>query len=929
MNHAVFFNGNVIIDSSYTLNVTCQVYCSPQARIIVRPGGKLIVDGGVITSSGNAMWQGVLVESKPDSARLERCQGTIILLNGAEISNALCGVNIQGGGIIKATFASFTNNLQGVAMQEYNHAQVVSSYLPLRKTYFRNCTFNVNSNAFFASSSSFTHVSLVGVQDAAFVSCSFMDTRNNPYQGLLGTGIYAFSSSIDTKDGSEYLFTPEKNIFIGLGTGISIQNSYENTSRILDCRFTGNATGIHAMNADYLVCRDNVFEITHPIYGIVGNTHGIILEASTQYTVFNNLFSGVGTYSIGISFTNSGPHNNLVKKNTFENLYVACYVTGCNGGYGNGNIFDVRGLAFECNEFLDQSLNDVYVSTGATIHPIQGAIWQAAGNYFTSNMNIVNNNPDPIQYYYDCNELGHSPLYSGHVLLRATQGNSCCDYGYTEGHSLVDNVSVVVLEQQYNAAINQYQLVADSYENNYGHQIPTVMVGNQASDLAELLTIQWQLTDICNSAIYSITADSVFDATLYETWLGRANTTGSYRALTESYFHHNFSAYNSFKNNELSRVLNTQDYMSLTRLYALRHAVGNGDLGWKNLDSLSVSTLKQIAMNGDYAGIIAKSVLTAYYGKTYQYDSLHPLFPVISFDNNRNGFIQKQFDEQHSKWFPEDAEWIYMRPSPSGPEVEAVSFYVKGDTVINEKKCVMTNIRTWFLGGKGLCFYEENDSVFYYNETTESFQILYDFSLQAGDSYVICPSDRFINDSLFVFIDSVTSVWVNGVSLRVQYVHTQSVSHAERPNFWQIGDINKAVIYETIGSLIFFIPQELGWNDDFFSHLCRYSGNGICFKGNPDEDCISNIGIPEVGNGSDIRMKVYPNPVSGMLHIQLPDAEKGIARITVCDLLGRVMLQRENLSKPELEVSSLPAGMYLLQVQTSDGKMMTAKFVKE
>ena len=94
----------------------------------------------------------------------------------------------------------------------------------------------------------------------------------------------------------------------------------------------------------------------------------------------------------------------------------------------------------------------------------------------------------------------------------------------------------------------------------------------------------------------------------------------------------------------------------------------------------------------------------------------------------------------------------------------------------------------------------------------------------------------------------------------------------------------------------------------------------------PSQQDSSETGITEPNARQ--KLKVYPNPVSGMLHIQLPDAEKGIARITVCDLLGKVMLQKENLSQPELEVSALPAGMYLLQVRTSDGKMMTAKFVK-
>lgn len=668
------FYQNVVVDSGVTLTVTCRMEMVDSARIIVRPGGKLIVDGGVLTSAGNIMWKGVIVEGNPDSARLERCQGTIILLNGAEISNALCGVNIQGGGIIKATSSGFTNNLQGVAMQEYNHGQVVSSYIPLRKTYFRNCTFTINSNAFF--SNSFTHVSLIGIQDAAFVSCSFTDTRNNLYLDKLGTGIYAFHSSIETVDGNDYMFTPVKNLFSGLGTGISVQNSYENTSRISDCRFTNNSAGIHAVNADYLICRDNVFEIEHPIYGIVGNTHGIILEESTQYTIYNNLFSGVGTYSIGISFENTGIHNNMVKRNTFEDLYVACYVNGCNGGNGNTSVFDMKGLAFECNRFLNQSLNDIFVSTGATIHPFQGALWQAAGNYFTSATNIVNNNADLIQYYYESNEVGHMPNSVGNVLLRATQGNSCGDYGYIEGHTPIENVSLSSLELQYNSANDQYQVVSAAYENNYGYQIPTVMIGNQESDFAELLTYQWQLTDICNSAIYKITSDSVFNVTLYETWLERASTIGCYFALAESYFHHNNSAFNSLKKNELSRALNTQDYTNLTSLYALRHAVGNGDLGWKDLDSLSVCTLKQIAVNNDHAGAIAKSVLTAYYGQTYRYDSLHLLFPVINFNDVSQDFVQKNASEPTPNAIDEqqkDGKRLYVHPIPAN-DVIHVSF---------------------------------------------------------------------------------------------------------------------------------------------------------------------------------------------------------------------------------------------------------------
>ena len=76
-------------------------------------------------------------------------------------------------------------------------------------------------------------------------------------------------------------------------------------------------------------------------------------------------------------------------------------------------------------------------------------------------------------------------------------------------------------------------------------------------------------------------------------------------------------------------------------------------------------------------------------------------------------------------------------------------------------------------------------------------------------------------------------------------------------------------------------------------------------------------------------LKIHPNPVSGILNIELMDTESSVAQITVFDLLGRIMLKKENLSQPELDVSALSRGMYILQVCTSDGKSLTSKFVKE
>ena len=94
----------------------------------------------------------------------------------------------------------------------------------------------------------------------------------------------------------------------------------------------------------------------------------------------------------------------------------------------------------------------------------------------------------------------------------------------------------------------------------------------------------------------------------------------------------------------------------------------------------------------------------------------------------------------------------------------------------------------------------------------------------------------------------------------------------------------------------------------------------------PQQDASStSVSGPESGRA----LKIWPNPVSGLLHLQLPDGESEVERIVVSDMLGRVMLRKDRVTGSGIDVSALPAGMYLLKLQTAAGKACTGKFVKE
>ena len=117
--------GEAMVDSLATLTITGTLHCSPSSRIIVRPGGKLVVDGGTLTSAcADEMWQGVYVEGHRDQPQTAANQGTVQLLNGAVVENAFRGIYTGApgdnwattGGIVTADSATFRNCAKAVRL---------------------------------------------------------------------------------------------------------------------------------------------------------------------------------------------------------------------------------------------------------------------------------------------------------------------------------------------------------------------------------------------------------------------------------------------------------------------------------------------------------------------------------------------------------------------------------------------------------------------------------------------------------------------------------------------------------------------------------------------------------------------------------------------------------------------------------------------
>jgi hypothetical protein len=93
-----------------------------------------------------------------------------------------------------------------------------------------------------------------------------------------------------------------------------------------------------------------------------------------------------------------------------------------------------------------------------------------------------------------------------------------------------------------------------------------------------------------------------------------------------------------------------------------------------------------------------------------------------------------------------------------------------------------------------------------------------------------------------------------------------------------------------------------------------------------------NTSIKDILVGNSIQL--YPNPTTGSLTLNFKSKESLIGALQITDVLGRVVnAQTINITKGENTftntVSSLPNGIYFIQVRTNNTLIVTNKFIKE
>ncbi len=78
---------DVIIEANAQLTVSCTVSLPKEAKIVIKPGGKLILDQCLLTNECSDQWQGIEVQKKG------KLKGEVIFIGNATIENAINNIN--------------------------------------------------------------------------------------------------------------------------------------------------------------------------------------------------------------------------------------------------------------------------------------------------------------------------------------------------------------------------------------------------------------------------------------------------------------------------------------------------------------------------------------------------------------------------------------------------------------------------------------------------------------------------------------------------------------------------------------------------------------------------------------------------------------------------------------------------------------------
>lgn len=139
----------------------------------------------------------------------------------------------------------------------------------------------------------------------------------------------------------------------------------------------------------------------------------------------------------------------------------------------------------------------------------------------------------------------------------------------------------------------------------------------------------------------------------------------------------------------------------------------------------------------------------------------------------------------------------------------------------------------------------------------------------------------------------------------------------------------KDVVFVPRNTTVRFIAKFNDYSDSlkpymFHCHIATHEDIGMM-----GQFVVGNSPAGIMNTALNRKMKVYPNPVKGLLHFEMEE-QIVVADATIINMRGQVVAHHAlNASRGELDVSTLPNGLYFLKLTDKEGKTYVKSYLME
>lgn len=197
----------------------------------------------------------------------------------------------------------------------------------------------------------------------------------------------------------------------------------------------------------------------------------------------------------------------------------------------------------------------------------------------------------------------------------------------------------------------------------------------------------------------------------------------------------------------------------------------------------------------------------------------------------------------------------------------------------------------------------------YYNLTELKTVSIYSLNSSGNtlpDASVVTPAEAEMED-------------YEGVLVRLQNVTCTNTNAGN--GMWEVSDGSNTVL---IDDVIYAFTPTLN---------AHYNITGVCYYSYSERKVLprsaADITIASgIEDNSANMLSIYPNPTSSVINVNI---NNNIEEVVISNLLGEEMINvvSDGSTSSEINVSSLPAGIYLIAVYDINGLVSTAKFSKQ